>query len=218
MPNDRFSHGSVHCLSAERAASCFYAAIIPLLLWLSFASAAFAQHGAQTAPAALDQLVESSATILRGHVVSAVAEPHPEFANLQTVLVTISVIKVMKGQAPSIYTFRQFVWDPHDVADSAGYRKAGELLLFLNPVSQYGLTSPVGLDQGRFRVTRDSKGRGFAVNGRGNFALFDQVSNKAGIRGITLSRQAQTMMAKSGGLASLDALEETIAALVGKNQ
>ncbi len=56
------------------------------------------------------------------------------------------------------------------------------------------------------------------MNGRGNFALFDQVSNKASTRGITLSRQAQTMIAKSGGLASLDSLEETIAALVGKTQ
>jgi hypothetical protein len=216
MPNHRFSRGSVHCLPAKCPA-CYLYTIITVLL-LSLASAAFAQDGAQTAPAALDQLVESSATILRGHVISAVAEPHPQFANLQTVLITISVIKVMKGQAPSIYTFRQFVWDPRDVADTAGYRKAGELLLFLNPVSQYGLTSPVGLDQGRFRVIRDTKGRGFAVNGRGNFALFDQVSNKASTRGITLSRQAQSMMAKSGGLASLDSLEETIAALVGKNQ
>ena len=217
MLNDWFSHGSVHCLSARRPACYFYATIVPLLL-LSLASAVFAQHGAQTSPAALDQLVGSSATILRGHVVSAVAEPHPQFANLQTVLVTISVSKVLKGQAPSIYTFRQFVWDPRDAADTAGYRKAGELLLFLNPVSQYGLTSPVGLDQGRFRVIRDTKGRGFAVNGRGNFALFDQVSSKAATRGISLSRQAQSMMAKSGGPASLDSLEETIAALAGHNQ
>jgi hypothetical protein len=179
---------------------------------------ALAQRGAQTAPAALDQLVESAGTILRGHVISASTEPHPRFSNLETVVVTISVSKVLKGEAPPTFTFRQFVWDSRDASDTAGYRKAGELLLFLNPVSPYGLTSPVGLDQGRFRVLRDPKGRAFAVNGRSNFGLFDQVSIKASSRGITLSRQAQTMMAKPGGQAQLESLEDVIASLVGANK
>ena len=96
--------------------------------------------------------------------------------------------------------------------------KAGELLLFLNPVSEYGLTSPVGLEQGRFRVTRDAKGRAFAVNGRANFGLFDQVSSKASARGVIVSRQAEVMMAKPAGPVSLETLEETVAALAGNSQ
>ena len=115
--------------------------------------------------------MQSAGTILRGHVVSAVIEPHPKYSNLKTVVVTISVQRVLKGEAADTYTFRQFVWDARDAADMAGYRKAGELLLFLNPVSAYGLTSPVGLDQGRFRVVRDAKGKAFAVNGREKLRL-----------------------------------------------
>jgi hypothetical protein len=179
-----------------------------------FDSAAFGQHGAQTAPVALDQLVQSAETILRGHVVSAAMEPHPQFANLQTVVVTISVAKVLKGEAPATFSFRQFVWDARDISDNASYRKAGELLLFLNPVSPYGLTSPVGLDQGRFRVLRNAKGKAFAQNGRANFGLFNQVATRATSRGIALSREAQTMMAKPAGQASLDALEDAIGSLV----
>lgn len=216
MPNSWFPRGSA-CGSA-RPFLCHWRLPWALLLLALFANTALAQRGAQTAPAPLDQLVESSSTILRGHVISAVVEPHPQFANLQTVLVTISVGKVLKGEAPSTYSFRQFVWDPRDIADGASYRKAGELLLFLNPVSEYGLTSPVGLEQGRFRVTRDAKGRAFAVNGRANFGLFDQVSAKTAARGVIVSRQAEVMMAKPAGQVSLETLEETVTALAGKSQ
>jgi hypothetical protein len=216
MPNGPFPRGSVY--GSAKTSACRWRLSSALLFLALFANTALAQRGAQTAPAPLDQLVESSATILRGHVISAVVEPHPQFANLQTVLVTISVGKVLKGEAPTTYTFRQFIWDPRDVADSAGYRKAGELLLFLNPVSEYGLTSPVGLEQGRFRVTRDAKGRALAVNGRANFGLFDQVSTKASGRGVIVSRQAEVMMTKPAGPVSLETLEETVAALAGKSQ
>jgi len=174
-----------------------------------------AQQGAQTAQANLTQLVQRADTIVRGFVVSSRMEPHPQFSNLQTVVVTVSVTKVMKGHAGSTYTFRQFIWDERDAGNNAGYRKAGEVLLFLNPVSQYGLTSPVGLDQGRFRVFRNAKGQAFAVNGRENVGLFLGVTDNASERGLSLSRSAQTMMAKTRGQAPLDALEDSIVRLAG---
>ena len=173
------------------------------------------QQGAQTTQANLTQLVERADTIVRGFVVSSRVEPHPQFSNLQTVVVTISVARVMKGQAGSTYTFRQFIWDNRDIGDGAGYRKAGEVLLFLNPVSQYGLTSPVGLDQGRFRVLRNAKGQEFAVNGRDNLGLFQGVPSGAAENGVRLSRDAQTMMTKTRGQAPLAAFEDSIVRLAG---
>jgi hypothetical protein len=186
-----------------------------VFLLLSGCTPAFAQRGAQTVPADLEQLVNTAAVILRGHVVSAALEPHPQFANLQTVVVTISVAKVLKGQASPTYTFRQFIWDSRDAADNAGYGKSRELLLFLNPVSLYGLTSPVGLEQGRFRVFRDPKGKAFALNGRANVGLFSQVLTKTSSRGVAFSPQAQLMMTRPAGQAALDPLEEAISTLVG---
>jgi hypothetical protein len=41
--------------------------------------------------------VQRAGTIVRGNVVSATVEPHPQFPNLQTVVVTLSVSKVLKG-------------------------------------------------------------------------------------------------------------------------
>jgi hypothetical protein len=190
--------------------------VLTLLAFCALSIASLrAQQGAQTAHASLNQLVQRADTIVRGYVVSSRMEPHPQFPNLQTVVVTVSVTKVMKGQAGSTYTFRQFVWDERDTGNNAGYRKAGEVLLFLNPVSQHGLSSPVGLDQGRFRVFRNAKGQAFAVNGRDNVGLFLGVTDSAAEHGVSLSRNAKTMMAKTRGQAPLDVLEDSIVRLAG---
>jgi hypothetical protein len=201
-----------------RLLACLATALTFTSSALLFNSPALAQRGAQTAPADLSHMVQSAGIILRGQVISATVEAHPQFANLQTVVVTISVVKVLKGQAANTYTFRQFVWDARDVADAAGYRKSGELLLFLNPVSPYGLTSPVGLDQGRFRIVRDPKGRALALNGRDNFGLFEQVLSKAASRGVLFSQQTQAMMVKPGGRVPLESLEDAITTLVGASR
>src|SRR3954470_8265241 len=125
----------------------------PLLLLL-VATSANAQRGALTVHRSLDALTERSETIVRGHIVSAKTEPHPQFQNLQTVVVEMSVESVLKGTAGKTFTFRQYIWDVRDKYNAAGYGKGQELLLLLNPVSEYGLTSPTGLEQGRFRIVR----------------------------------------------------------------
>lgn len=185
-----------------------------LVLLVLFAQPAFGQHGAYTAPADLDHIVHQAHTIFRGHVVSARMEHHPQFSNLETVVVTMTVDRLLKGEASGTITFRQYVWDVQDVSSFVGYRRTQELLLFLNPVSSYGLTSPVGLEQGRFRVIRDPKGGALAVNGQGNIGLFHQVAEKAGARGVVLSREVAAMLAAPPGKASLSVLEEAVIALV----
>jgi hypothetical protein len=198
--------------------SVVLAAIVCLFAGLSFPGGTRAQQGARTAQANLNQLVQGARTILRGFVVSAKVEPHPQFSNLQTVVVTMQVSRMLKGEPAKTYAFRQFIWDERDLGNGAGYQKAGEVLLFLNPVSEYGLTSPVGLEQGRFRVTRDVKGKGAAVNGRGNIGLFQGVPATASEHGVAMSKAAQAMMQKPAGPAPLEALEDTIGRLVGAGQ
>jgi hypothetical protein len=171
---------------------------------------------ARTAQTDLDQMVQQAQTIVRGHVVSAKIEPHPQFPNLQTVVITLSVSKVLKGEVGPKLTFRQFHADADDQSVFARYKGLGEVLLFLNPVSQYGLTSPVGLEQGRFRVLHDGKGNRYVLNGRNNIGLFSQVAAKAANRGITLSSRAIAMLSKSSGRAPLDIFEETIQKLAGR--
>jgi hypothetical protein len=185
------------------------------LLLLLLCSPAYPQGGANTAPADLETLVHGAQTIVRGQVTSAKVEPHPQFPNLQTVIVTLTVNKTLKGDVASTITFRQYLWDARDLPIFGGYKGAGELLLFLNPVSPYGLTSPVGLEQGRFRILRDAKGNRYALNGRGNLGLFSQVETKAASRGLTFSKSVKDMLAKPSGQVPLDVFEEAVHTLVG---
>lgn len=131
-----------------------------------------AQRGALVQSRNLGELVSQAGTIVRGRVASVKVEPHPDLANLSTVVVSLRVQETLKGEAVQTITFRQFIWDARDRSDAAGYRKGQDVLLLLNPVTRYGLTSPAGFDQGRFRVSRDALGREVAANGRGNAGLF----------------------------------------------
>jgi hypothetical protein len=187
--------------------------LLPLLILLC--SPAYPQGGANTAPADLDTLVHDAQTIVRGQVTSAKVEPHPQFSNLQTVVVTLTVNKMLKGEVASSITFRQYLWDARELPVIGGYKGAGEVLLFLNPVSPYGLTSPVGLEQGRFRILRDAKGNRYALNGRGNLGLFNQVESKATSRGLIFSKSVKDMLARPSGQVPLDVFEEAVHTLLG---
>ncbi len=169
----------------------------PLLLIVALAAPAWAQRGAITASRNLSQLTDRSAAIVRGHVVSAQVERHPEFQNLRTVVVTLRVKETLKGPAGDTFTFRQYIWDVRDRADAAGYRKGQELLLLMIAPSQAGLSSPAGMDQGRFRIVRDKTGAELAVNGHGNLGLFRGMNQEdLARRGITLSANSSSLVAK----------------------
>ncbi|MBX3703251.1 MAG: hypothetical protein KF822_05715 [Steroidobacteraceae bacterium] len=136
---------------------------------------AFAQDGALTVARNLKQLTERSAVIVRGNVVSARVEKHPELRHLDTVVVTLRVRESLKGDAGATFTFRQYVWGLRDRREFAGYRKGQHLLLMLIAPSRHGLSSPAGLEQGRFLISRDAAGRELAVNGRANAGLLEGV-------------------------------------------
>lgn len=175
-----------------------------------------AQRSALVAHRNLGELTQRAETIVRGHVVAARVEPHPQFQHLSTVVVTLRVEKVLKGSATANLTFRQFVWDVRDKYDAARYRKGQEVLLLLNPVSEYGLTSPAGMEQGRFLVVRRGAAPATAVNGMQNSGLFDGLQQHAASRGVRLSARAAALEKKGrSGPVRLDDLEEAISAFAG---
>ena len=121
------------------------------------------------------------------------------------------VLETFKGPAVSTLTFRQFVWDIRDKYDAAGYRKGQELLLLLNANSSYGLTSPVGMEQGRFEISRDSKGVVVATNGQANRGLFANMSQQLNQPATRLSAATSALVAgHRSGPVPLSQLEELI--------
>jgi hypothetical protein len=178
---------------------------------------AFAQRGAITLPRNLDELTDRAQDIVRGTVTDARVEKHPELANLHTIVVTLRVSETLKGSARDTYTFRQYIWDLRDRDDVAGYRKGQELLLLMNGSSRYELTSPVGLEQGRFRIQRDRAGREVALNGTGNLRLFERLQDAQG-KPAALSAQQSSLIAKHrSGPVALDELAAMIRAYAGND-
>jgi len=176
---------------------------------------AFAQRGAMTVPRNLDQLTDRAADILRGTVVSARVEKHPELTNLDTIVVTLRVQETLKGQSSGTFTFRQYIWDIRDRRDAAGYRKGQQYLLLMNAPSRHGLTSPAGMELGRFRLSRDATGREVAVNGRGNVLLMSGLSSELAKSGVVLSPSSMGLVSKhQKGAIAADELAGLIRELV----
>jgi hypothetical protein len=174
---------------------------------------AHAQHSALAAQRSLDVLAERAETIVRGHVMSAKLEPHPELTNLMTLAVTMQVDSVLKGSAGKTLTFREYVWDVRSKYTNS-YKKGQEVLLLLNKASEYGLTSTAGMEQGRFDIVRTPDGKATAVNGMNNTGLFQGVSQAAAKKGITLSARTKAMVAgPASGPVALADLEDAIRSL-----
>ncbi len=200
---------NTNCQSAARI--CAAALFIVFL-----SSPSSAQRGAITLPQNLGELVDEAAVIVRGQVVSARAEPHPDLQGLPTVVVMLRVAETLKGTTEAAFTFRQFVWDVRDRSESRGYRKGDHLLLLLIKPSPYGLSSPAGLEQGRFRIVLDSTGRQVAVNDHGNAGLFRELAPRLKAKGVALSPRLAAMVAQaSPGAVPLDDLRELIRQMAG---
>ncbi len=170
-----------------------------LLLAIVLVAPAWAQRGGLTVPRNLSQLTDRSAVIVRGTVTSARVEKHPELPGLNTVVVTLRVRETLKGQTGETFIFRQYLWDMRDLQDAAGYRKGDDVLLMMIAPSARGLSSPAGLQQGRFRILRDKTGREIAVNGQGNFKLFEGMDTEMAKKGITLSPKYSSLVSKHRG-------------------
>ena len=203
-------------IKRTRGRTRYFSCHILLLLFLVAPSMTDAQEGALVLHQNLADLVDESATIIRGHVLSARSEKHPQFGNLNTVVVTVKVRTLLRGSAGSTFTFRQYVWDARPGNETAGYRKAQQVLLLLIKSSEYGLSSPAGLEQGRFRILSDRRGRKYAVNGVGNAGLFRNMQARLAAKGISLKPRLSALVQKHrSGAVALDQLESIIRALRG---
>lgn len=174
---------------------------------------AAAQRGAITVPRNLAELNSQAAVIVHGRVVNARVEPHPDFPSLHTVVVTLKVEDLLKGQAGLTFTFRQFIWDIRDRWDNAGYRKGQELVLLMSAPTPYGLSSAAGLGQGRFRVVPDAAGNRMAINERNNAGLFDDFAAQTQKMGVALTPQLSSVVNRNAGPVRLQDLLAIIRSL-----
>lgn len=170
-------------------------ALLGVFLTLVFCSAPLAaQRGFLVRQVNLAEMETEAAIILQGRVTSVRVEPHPEFKNLRTAVITVQVQKVFKGEPVSTYTWREYLQDIRDNAKNLLYKPGQEYLLLMIQPSRYGLSSPAGHAQGVFRVRRDAQGNQFVVNGRNNLGLFKDMEVQAPKVKERLSAAARQMV------------------------
>lgn len=176
----------------------------------------YSEPEARVLPSTLDQLVREAETIAHGYIISTHIEPHPQLKNLMTVVVTMSVIDTYKGANRTSLVFRQYALGGDQTRGASGYSKGQEVVLFLRPASPYGLTSPAGLEQGRFNVLTDPRTRQkVAVNGRANVGLFNHFEEHAAADNLSLSPRLRKMVhAPTSGPIPFKDLETMIIGLV----
>jgi hypothetical protein len=179
---------------------------------------AMAQRGAVVLPRNLTQLTENADSIVQGRIVWAHVEPHPQYRNLMSVVVTVSVADTLKGSQNRTVTFRQFIWDQRDRADAAGYRRGDNVILFLNAPTEIGFVSPVGLTQGRFRIQRGHDGQPMVANLANNVHLLEGVqTSEIAPRISAHARAALTQAVATPGPMSLSDFKEVVRAMAKKS-
>jgi hypothetical protein len=178
---------------------------------------ASAQSDALTLPRNLGELIGESQVVVQGTVTAVTLEPHAQLKNLMVVVVTIQVEEALKGKPGTVYTFRQAVIDPKDQRQKLGYQNGQHVLLLLMNPNQYGLTSPAGLHQGRFRIDARADGTLQATNGAGNMGLFRGLSQHVQTKGLQLTPEARDLATKTeAGPVPLEQLKSLIRILAAE--
>lgn len=182
------------------------------------APAACPQSSALTLPRNLLQLVDESELILQGRVTNVALEPHQQLNHLLTVVVTLQVEENLKGTTPAIFAFRQAVIDRRDQQQKMGYRVGQHLLLTLIRPSVYGLSSPAGMQQGRFSIVSGPDGELHVSNGFGNAGLFRGLDSQLPAAGARVSPEIRSILAQTEpGPVSLKEMKSLIRTITTRN-
>jgi len=178
---------------------CAMAAIGALLLLACPLSAQFVSQ-----PVNLAYLSQRADVIVQGRITKVVEEPMPGYPNIPTVSVTVAVDMALRGTAAKTYTFREVLIGRRSKASKKTYGVGQHYFLFLPSPSQYGLSSPIGLGQGRFRIAPDPAGRTTVMNEHSNVGLFRDMDKAAGIAGRQLTASQRRLLTVERGPVALD--------------
>jgi hypothetical protein len=179
---------------SRRLAECV--GLIVLAAAISFPISAPAQ--VLTRPVNLAFLARRADLIVQGRVVEARYEGLPNYPHVSTVLVTLEVERMLRGPDTTRYTFRQYV-PGGQRALKGDYTVGQRVLLFLPAPSLRGLSSPLALEQGHFRIVPGRSGQELIVNQRGNVGLFEGLPETAARAGITLDEDHLRLVSRTRG-------------------
>jgi len=155
-------------------------------------------------PVNLAYLSQRAGIIVQGRVTEVRYESLPGYPNIPTVEVTLNVENMVRGPAGSTYTFREVLMGLQPKTGKQGYVVGQRLFLFFLARSPYGLRSPIGMEQGRFHITRNPSGGEMVVNEWGNAGLFKNVKQTASKGGLQLTTSQLRIATTPRGPVALD--------------
>ena len=133
----------------------------------------------------LEEMTERAGRIFSGQCTGVRVVEQPG-RGMPVTEVTFRVDRTLKGRPGDTLTIRQPGGQGVAGERSAGilglprFRPSEEVILFLYGESASGLTSPVGLGQGKFTIYTGKDGLRWAVNEFGNQDLFRETSDEPG--------------------------------------
>jgi len=164
----------------------------------------------------MERMAKQSGRIVEG-VVSSSSESSiigPGGKQVPVMEYTLSVSTSLKGKADGALVVRHIKLP--GMSGFPTYKTGEHLILFLTQESPIGLSAPVGLMQGVFRVQADKKGESVrVVNGINNAGLFEGMDNNGsgkvkGIKSSGMGRSKAVGQASAGGGTSLSSAEGPI--------
>ena len=123
-----------------------------------------------TIPQTLDDITKSAGKIFAGKCTNVEYIENDSESKLPVIKYTFEVAEGIRGVGDEEeITFKQ--WQP--TARSSGYEEGKKYFLFLYPESERGLTTPVALEQGRFKVSKKGliQRKEVVINGFSNKGL-----------------------------------------------
>ena len=148
----------------------------------------------------LEEMVQLADRVFRGRCLAT--REVPGVAGLQAMEYTFEVTEGVKGtETGQRIVFRQVLAPRRGVRGipgMPGYHEGQDLLMFLHGDSQLGLTSPVGFNQGVFRVLNQGEDGVRVVNGLDNRNLV--MGGVAPAADVGLSLDESTLISQGGSL------------------
>ena len=185
--------------SWKKVPLCLAAAALVCVLSVSPLEAQFAVR-----PVNLAYLSQRADVIVQGQIKSVIHKPLPGYPNIPMVEVTLNVERSLRGLPGQTYTFREVYLGLRSNDGKQTYRTGQRLLLFLPSPSQYGLSSPIGIGQGRFHLAADAAGRAKLANEHGNAGLFRDVERDAVRAGKQLTPDQRKLVSTKRGPVPLE--------------
>lgn len=145
--------------------------LVFLIAFLSISSAV----AIKVKPLSLDKITSSAEYVFEGRCIDA-KTGKDEVTGMIVTWYTFEVISPVKGKLDKTFTFKQLGGDGESRSLSVPitkYEKGEHMILFLYPKSEIGLTSSVGMNQGKFSINKiEGTDVQYVSNGMNGMTLF----------------------------------------------